>query len=230
MRSFTTWPLVSYVHWPIYCGNVVPLARVEALYINSLIPIADLAGFKIPLPHSVVEDLRSKLPAEFLSCLKAVHGYNQAIAKLANLVQSTPVNLGSEQTSTVAVISLCTTVFDLMAIYHKPKINILPRANKSEAQAGSSSQLIGAKLRPDELFIWQKCTLMVCEDKVSDGLKVLEVLVDSLLCTIVFGAICLGHIMNLQKLPLRRWPTSWMRHCRSCRSTLQVASQLRIMA
>jgi hypothetical protein len=128
---------------------------------------ADITGFKIPLHRTVVVALVASLPTSLHACLKAVDGYHKVAADFASMVEDTPTDLGSELTATLAVVSLCTRVFTLLDKFHPANIGIITRANKSETQAGSSSQLVGAKLRPDELFIWEMCTLMLCEDKVS---------------------------------------------------------------
>lgn len=114
-----------------------------------------------------VVTLKRELSAELLGCLKAVPDQSLAAAKFARLVADPPVDAGSELTSTVAVINMFNGVFALMAQYHNPSITLQLSANKTERQAGSSSQLVGPRLRPDELFVWQMCTMMLCEDKVS---------------------------------------------------------------
>ena len=119
------------------------------------------------MPHTEVESLQAELSTGLLSCLKAVHGHNRAAARLASLVQEPPEDLGSELTSSVAVINMFTSVFNLMTRYHTPSIMVKPSAVQSESQADISSQLVGAKLRPDELFVWHMCTMMLCEDQVS---------------------------------------------------------------
>lgn len=119
------------------------------------------------MPHAEVASLQAVLPAELLGCLQAVPGYSRAAATLAILVQVPPKDLGSELTSSFAVIGLFATVFELVNQYHTPNINLQTSASKSETHVGSSSELVGAKLRPNELFVSHMCTMMLCEDKAS---------------------------------------------------------------
>lgn len=124
---------------------------------------------KIPVPAATMQQLQATLSPDQQRLLWPQAGRHEAAERFYSLINEPPHNAGGESPAMLAMQHLFRVTLNTLGSFS----GFLPQVllNITERGAGSVSEVIEDRLRPDMIIVYDSCTLMIGEDKAPHKLQ-----------------------------------------------------------